>query len=355
MNILVIGKFYPEGFALHIAETLVSMNHLVRRFEPGFNSISKGGRIGYRLDQVRSVIHSTSDSIPRIRARRMRALWQVTDQGPLDVVIVCHDFLWPDEVAELKRRTGAEIAMWFPDALVNFGKGYFMNAAYDSLFFKDPYIVNVLNNVVSSSVYYLPECFNPSRHCLPEKELPLKTEYHCDITTAGNQHSWRVAFYKHLEKYDVKLWGQPAPLWMPTGSVALMHQGRTVLNEDKARAFLGAKIVINNLHYGEVWGLNVRTFEAAGIGAFQLTDWRPGLGQLFEDGKELISFRGMDDLLKKVNYWLAHSDERKEIACAGKRRAYAEHTYQLRLTLLLDTLAQRSKGFPMQIVSDKMV
>ena len=221
-----------------------------------------------------------------------------------------------------------------------------MNAPYDGLFFKDPYIVHVLAGVVASPVYYLPECFNPERHCLPEGEVP-GAEYRCDITTAGNQHSWRVAFYKHLAGYDVKLWGPPAPLWMPAGSVAAMHQGRLVLNQDKARAFLGAKIVLNNLHYGEIWGLNVRTFEAAGIGAFQMVDWRPGLGQLFEDGKELVSFKRMDDLREKVDYWLNHPEERLAIANAGKIRAHAEHTYRLRLSLLLDSLAQRANGFPM--------
>ncbi len=351
MNILVIGKYYSEGFALHIAETLGTMNHAVRRFEPGFKSNRIGGRIGHRLDQVRGVIHSATDSIPDIRARRMRALWRVAEQGPLDVVIVCHDFLWPGEVAELKRRTGAAVAMWFPDSLVNFGKGFFMNAPYDGLFFKDPYIVHALAGVVASPVYYLPECFNPERHCLPDGEAP-GAEYRCDITTAGNQHSWRVAFYRHLVGYDVKLWGPPAPLWMPTGPVAGMHQGRLVLNQDKARAFLGAKIVLNNLHYGEIWGLNARTFEAAGIGAFQMVDWRLGLSQLFEDGKELVSFKRMDDLREKVDYWLNRPEERLSIANAGKSRAHAEHTYRLRLSLLLDSLAQRANGFPIQNVGN---
>ena len=120
-----------------------------------------------------------------------------------------------------------------------------------------------------------------------------------------------------------------------------------MLNQDKARAFLGARIVLNNLYYGEIWGLNVRTFEAAGIGAFQMVDWRLGLDQLFEDGKELISFRGMNDLQEKVDVWLNRSEERLAIANAGKRRAHADHTYRLRLSLLLDTLAQRTNGFPM--------
>lgn len=346
MNILVIGKFYTEGFARHIAETLAVMGHTVRRFEPGMHVWRLGGKLGHRIDQMRGVIYTSSDGIPAIRARRMRALWQETEAGPLDVVIVCLDFLWPDEVTELKRRTGAQVAMWFPDALVNFGRGYFMNAPYDGLFFKDPYIKHVLGDVLHSPVHFLPECFNPAQHWLPEDQIGNDPQYQCDITTAGNQHSWRVACYRHLTDYDVKLWGNPAPLWMNAGAVTKMHQGRGVYNHDKVRAFRGARIVVNNLHYAETWGLNVRSFEAAGAGAFQMVDWRPGLGQLFEDGRELITFRSMADLKQKIDYWLPREAERRAIAEAGMRRAHAEHTYALRLALLLDTLVGAKHGYP---------
>lgn len=347
MNILVIGKFYSEGFGLHIAETLTAMGHTVKRFEPGFKSGRIGGRLGHRLDQIRGVVHASMDSLPAIRAKRMRALWRMAEAGPLDVVIVCHDFLWPAEVAELKRRTGAAVVMWFPDALVNFGRGFFMNAPYDGLFFKDPYIVHILGGVLASPVHYLPECFSPEKHWLSEDRLGENSDYLCDITTAGNQHSWRVAFYKHLADYDVKLWGNPAPLWMNSESVAMMHQGRGVYNHDKVKAFRGAKIVVNNLHYGEIWGLNVRTFEAAGSGAFQMVDWRPGLEQLFAEGQELVAFRGMQDLKAKIDYWLPREAERREIAQAGMQRAHAEHTYRLRLDLLLSTLAGNARGYPL--------
>lgn len=346
MNILVIGKFYTEGFALHIAETLAVMGHGVRRFEPGFRSGRLGGLFGHRLDQVRQVIHSTTDGLPAVRTQRMKALWQAAEQGPLDVVIVCYDFLWPAEAAELKRRTGARVAMWFPDSLVNFGRGFFMNAPYDALFFKDPYIIHALGDVLKSPVYYLPECFNPERHWLPEEAISHDVAYQCDITTAGNQHSWRVAFYKNLPNYDVKLWGNPLPLWMSAGPVAGMFQGRGVHNHEKVRAFRGAKIVVNNLHYSEVWGVNVRCFETAGAGAFQMVDWRPGLGQLFEDGRELITFRSIADLKQKIDYWLPRDTERHAISHAGMRRAHKEHTYALRLGLLLDTLAGTERGFP---------
>src|SRR3546814_862619 len=100
MKILVIGKFYTEGFALHIAETLDAMGHDVRRFEPGLRAKPSRGNLGRRLAQVRGTLYSSSDSLPFVRARRIRDLWSVAEQEPLDLVIVCHDFLWPGEVAE---------------------------------------------------------------------------------------------------------------------------------------------------------------------------------------------------------------------------------------------------------------
>lgn len=350
MNILIIGKFYTEGFALHIAETLSVMGHTVQRFEPGFRSGRSRGRLGQRLDQVRGVIHTATDSLPAIRARRIQSLWQIAAQAPLDLAIVCHDFLWPAEVAELKHRTGARVALWFPDHLGTIGRGFFMNAPYDGLFFKDPYIVHALSSTLLSPAYYLPECFNPDRHFLPESEIGDDPAYSCDIATAGNQHAWRVAIYKQLTEYDVKLWGNFAPLWLDSEPVAQMHQKRPVLNHDKVRAFRGAKIAINNLHYGEVWGINVRSFEIAGAGAFQLVDWRPGLDQLFKDGQELVSFRGIADLKAKIDYYLKQDAERQTIAKAGQERAHAEHTYRHRLDLLLVTLAGTAQGFPLPTI-----
>lgn len=347
MNILVVGKFYMEGFALHIAETLVAMGHVVHRFEPEPEEGRSPGRIGHRWDQVRRAIYTTTDGIPAIRASRTRRLWKILQKGHLDVAIVCHDFLWPAEVVALKQRTGALVALWFPDALVNFGRAYFMNAPYDALFFKDPYIVHALDGVLGSPVYYLPECFNPARHTVSTTNDEDCDAYRCEITTAGNQHSYRVALFRHLEAYDVKLWGHPAPLWLDPGPVRQMYQGRAVLNEEKACAFRAAKIVVNNLSYAEVWGVNVRAFEVAGAGGFQLVDWRPGLAQLFEDGKELVSFVGMGDLKEKIDYYLAHEEKRMEIARAGKLRAEREHTYSHRLSLLLQTLMGQAHGLQM--------
>ena len=346
MNILVVGKFYKEAFALHIVENLKKIGHTVYQFDPGYKAGRLDGVIGHRVDQVLKNLYTITDNLPKIRMSRTKNLWEKLESNSIDLIIVCYDFLQPNEVAELKKCTHAKIVLWFPDAIVNFGRAYFMNADYDAIFFKDPFILHALDKVLKSPIYYLPECFNPHKHSI-DSEVDLDDPFfNCDITTAGNFHSWRVACYKHLPGYKVKLWGNPAPLWMSAGIVNEMYQGVYVGDSDKAKAFLSAKIVVNNLHFGEIWGVNARCFEAAGIGAFQMLDWRPGLSQLFEDGKELITFRGIDDLKMKIKFWLPRDSERHEIGNSAKKRAYSEHTYRHRLELLLDTVSGRENGFP---------
>ena len=90
----------------------------------------------------------------------------------------------------------------------------------------------------------------------------------------------------------------------------------------------------------------VRTFEACGAGAFQMVDRRPGLSQLFEPGRELVTFGDVTDLREKLDYYLERPAERHTIAKAGEKRARQEHTYAHRLNLLLDTIGGSATGYP---------
>lgn len=346
MNVLVIGKFHDEGFGLHIAETLSGMGHNVARFEPGARHLNARAPIAKRLEQVARTLYDMSDAMPAVSAWRARALHNAVDKSTPELIVVCHDFLWPQQVRELKRRTRAKIVMWFPDPLSYFGRAKFLLAPYDAVFFKDPYIVRALRGVADYPIYYLPECFNPARHRLPEAGQIDWTPYRCDITTAGNLHAYRIAFFSKLQRYNLKIWGNPPPIWADAPWLKKAFQGRFVANEEKAMAFCGARIVVNNLLPGEISGINVRAFEAAGVGAFQLIDWRPGLTELFEDSRELVSFKGMDDLIGKIDYFLTHDAEHDQIRKAGQSRAHRDHTYERRLQLLVDTVSGTKQGYP---------
>ena len=76
------------------------------------------------------------------------------------------------------------------------------------------------------------------------------------------------------------------------------------------------QIALNTNHYAGIGDVNKRTFELGGMGAFQLTDNRPALGEYFEIGKEVVTFDGRADLREKVEYY-PRPVERQQIAAAA--------------------------------------
>ncbi len=348
MKVLVIGRFYEEGFASFVGDELEGHAHDILRFDPGPFSINLGSRWRFYAHKVSSVVQNAARRVAAAAGRsglETRLRRQIEAQAPIDLVLVTHDYLTPADARLIKTLTKAPLVLWYPDPVWSFQKHMFLNAPYDALFFKDPYIVDLLRRKLGAPVYYMPECFSPRSLLHPPPPI-ADPRYECDICTAGNLYAYRVAFFRNLTDRHVRLWGLPPPLWLDTGPVASMVENRFVAHAEKAKAFRSAKIVLNNLNPAEIWGTNVRTFEICGAGGFQITDARPGLSQLFDIGRELVTFDDVADLRAKIAHYLANDDERREIAAAGQRRALREHTYDHRLPLLLDTVAGRAKGYP---------
>jgi spore maturation protein CgeB len=73
-----------------------------------------------------------------------------------------------------------------------------------------------------------------------------------------------------------------------------------------------------------------RVFEVPGTGGFLITGDADNIGDYYVDGKEMVIFKDIDELIQKVKYYLEHEDERKAIAMAGYERTLREHTYEKR-------------------------
>lgn len=353
MNILIIGKFSEDQFGFHISETLKEIGHTTLNFVPLLEYKSSKTVMGRRLNQLNHLIYNNLINTQFFREQRKKKLSKLIGNSKIDLTICSHDFLYPDEVTILKDKTKSPVVMWFPDSVAGFQKGLFFISDYDFIFFKDPYIVQILQSDYNKkNVYYLPECCNPKYH----KTVDLNSEdinhYGCDITTYGNPHNIRSSFFKQLiaNNYKIKIWGHQPPIWLNDNKIKSMYKGEYVFNESKAKSVLAAKVNLNTLHPTEINSLNARTFEIAGIGGFQILHWRAGLSDLFEDGKELVSFKNFAELIEKINYYLEKPEERKIVAKAGQLRAYKDHTYKDRLKLLLDTVLGGANGFETPLI-----
>ncbi|MCR4806604.1 MAG: DUF3880 domain-containing protein [Lachnospiraceae bacterium] len=94
---------------------------------------------------------------------------------------------------------------------------------------------------------------------------------------------------------------------------------------DKAK--ININITLRSIHSG----IPLRAFEILGSGGFLLSNYQGDFADCYVDGEDYVSFSGMEDMLLKIEYYLSHENERKEIAANGLARTLKMHTYVERL------------------------
>lgn len=109
---------------------------------------------------------------------------------------------------------------------------------------------------------------------------------------------------------------------------------------DMYRLLSEAKLTLN-LHMPRYEAGNMRMFESTGMGVALLTDRRPGLEELFEDGKEVVTFSGLEECLERARWLLEHEAARESIARAGQARTQADHTFAHRAAELVALIESR--------------
>ncbi len=172
----------------------------------------------------------------------------------------------------------------------------------------------------------------------PVTDAPRETL--CDIGFVGtltphHLYSERVAALERLRDFDLGIWSvheAPASLRPCLRGAALGEAMLGVLSSVK---------ISLNVHGDFMrYGGNMRLFESAALGTFQLVDDLPGVHEWFTDGEHLVTFRDGADLVDKARYYLAHAAERERIAAAGRRHALARHTYDQRLARVEQLLGE---------------
>lgn len=120
-------------------------------------------------------------------------------------------------------------------------------------------------------------------------------------------------------------------------SMPLIHnRGFAKTNTEMPIIFHQSKINLNLTAKSIRSGLSLRIFDVLGCEGFLITNYQAELPEHFNIGEDLEAYTSLDDLMGKCEYYLLHDKERQEIAHNGFEKVKKYHTYDSRLTQMLE-------------------
>lgn len=192
-----------------------------------------------------------------------------------------------------------------------------------------------------------------------------------DVLFAGscfpNQHEKRIAFLSHAAESAVSPSGTYSCAFFLNGDTSALPSSMLAYTQpprfgvEMHQTLKLGRIILDtptSVHYQkgqqkiDIRGedtINMRTFEALGGGCFFLTEHVEYLHRYFSPGYELETFRTRKELLDKIQYYLAHPQERREIALRGQEKCLTAYSMEVRAkafdTIIRDHL-ERKGGQP---------
>jgi len=278
-----------------------------------------------------------------------RDLLQTVQEWKPDILLVTKgNPILPETLRRIRERADTLLFNWMPDD--PFHPRYASHALRASIPLYDVWLLPIrgweepMRASGAQRTLYLPFACDPAVH----RRMPLTPEQHrllrSQVCFVGTGYPERAALLERLADWDLAIWGERwDPRW--TSPCLRRHiRGGGVYLEEMARVYSAADVVLNMPQAQAGPGLNMRTFEVLGCGAFLLDERKPEGLELFPEGQAWACYGDADELAAQVERYLAHPQERQRIADHGLATAHARHTYRHRMAQVIELATQVRSG-----------
>jgi spore maturation protein CgeB len=339
--VAVVGPMY--GGSLPVAQ------YLARALERlGHRTLFVDNSQGWQLYDVATRTVKTRKAAEQLGSLLVNFLgeWsyaRVAEFAP-DVCIVVAQAPVGKPFATRLSQAGIATAFWFVENGRHLGYWRDVAPVYDYFFHIQPGPFEAQLDAAGCRRHaYLPTGCDPEIHRPVELTPQEREEYGCDLSFAGAGYFNRVQTFLGLTDYDFKIWGVN---WDARELQPLLQRAEERFTpEEFAKIVAGSKINLNlhssTEHAGVDPGadaINPRVFEVAACGGFQLCDPCRGLEDFFDPDTEVPTYRNLTELRARIDYFLAHPEEREAMARRARERALREHTYEQRARQMLERI-----------------
>nr|WP_321514556.1 glycosyltransferase [uncultured Pseudodesulfovibrio sp.] len=170
---------------------------------------------------------------------------------------------------------------------------------------------------------------------LPTKENRLASE---SLLTWEATRQYRLDCIRQILPYTPLIVGDAG--WdtiLPQG-ITIRRLERLDYYEDLPRFYQVSKINFNCTSHQMPGAVNQRVFDVPACNGFLITDHREQMEDLFDLDTEAVVYRHPEEIPYLIDHFLADPKKRSLIATAARKRILAAHTYEIRLTRLLETM-----------------
>lgn len=256
---------------------------------------------------------------------------------------------FPAATVDALRELGIRTAIWFTDDPYYTEVTAQLAPHYDFVFTLERNCVPFYEQLGCARVHYLPL----GVHTADFRPRNPRHELRGDICFIGSAYWNRIRLFEELLPRMAHRSFRLSGLWWDRLSDFKRWRSRIDLDKwmgpaETAEQYNAHKIVINvhrahddstfnrNIYNVPAVSPNPRTFEIAACGTLLMSDNREDLAQFYTPGVEIVTYDSAQDMADKMDYYLAHEDERRQIALRGLQRTLRDHTYVSRLSQLLD-------------------
>jgi spore maturation protein CgeB len=267
----------------------------------------------------------------RVAHAQNQALQRAVERERPQFILVVKGFLLHAASLACVRAAGAVVAGYWIDDPLDHERALRMARAYDVFFTNNAASVGSYRKHGLARIHHLPSSANPQLF------RPLGIPRDLPVAFIGTRTAGRHALLEQLREFPVHVFG---PGWRKVRLGGQIRIHPPAFGAMTNRIYNQARINLNiHTWVGHGSAVNLRLFEVPAAGAFLLTDWVDEIADCYVEDRHISCYRGVDDLKRKLEHFLARPDECERIARDGREHFLAHHSYTSRAQRILD-LAQ---------------
>lgn len=297
------------------------------------------------IETLRSLAANVSVTDPSQPVSQQVAEWRP------DLVLALDGWNLPVEQVDSIRSMGVKTALWLTDDPYYTDITAGIATHYEYIFTLELNCVEFYRQRGCANVHYLPFGVFPGFY----RPLRERAGNPRNLSFVGSAFWNRVEFFQPIIGDLMDRGLHINGFWWDRMVGPDAYPGKIEIDkwmgpQDTAAIYSSSKISIN-LHRSfndisvnsnsamiEAASPNPRTFEIAASGTLQLVDCRSDLARFYTPGVEIETFGSQAELIEKIDFYLNHEQERREIVLKALDRTLREHTYGHRLNELLSLI-----------------